>query len=179
MWTAVKDENNEELCHLEVGFTNNKLDVRYAMPVGKSITIGEAKLEIGKIATVFTPRPYAEELALCQRYYQELRINNAGYSHFGTTSVTVNGSTFDTYGVSVSVPLITVMRTVNTIEYTTMPYIRNYDGINKKALGTIADYSFTRNQLLVTYHGDSTIKSGVIYYVYNGTIAIDGEIYDE
>lgn len=144
---------------------------------GYNVRVKWVKLEKGEVATPYNPRPYAEELVMCQRYYQELKINNAGYSHFDTTSVTVNGSTFDTYGVSVSVPLITSMRTANTIEYTTMPYIRNYDGINKKALGTIADYSFTRNQLLVTYHGDSTIKSGVIYYVYNGTITIDGEIH--
>lgn len=31
-----------------------------------------AKLEIGSVATAYSPRPYAEELALCQRYYQVL-----------------------------------------------------------------------------------------------------------
>ena len=33
------------------------------------------KLEIGSVATPYSPRPYAEELALCQRYYQ-IRSNS-------------------------------------------------------------------------------------------------------
>ncbi|HHV32220.1 MAG TPA: hypothetical protein GXX74_07415 [Clostridiales bacterium] len=37
---------------------------------GSEIDIWDAKLEIGSVATPFSPRPYAEELALCQRYYQ-------------------------------------------------------------------------------------------------------------
>ena len=32
--------------------------------------IANAKLELGSVATPFIPRPYAEELALCQRYYE-------------------------------------------------------------------------------------------------------------
>jgi len=34
------------------------------------------KLEIGSVATAFSPRPYAEELAMCQRYYQFLNNPN-------------------------------------------------------------------------------------------------------
>ena len=39
---------------------------------GESHTIKYVKLEIGSVATAFSPRPYAEELAMCQRYYQLL-----------------------------------------------------------------------------------------------------------
>ena len=39
------------------------------------ININYMKLEIGNIATPLSPRPYAEELALCQRYYQ-IRSNS-------------------------------------------------------------------------------------------------------
>jgi len=39
---------------------------------GTSVTIEWAKLEVGSTATPFTPRPYAEELVLCQRYYKIL-----------------------------------------------------------------------------------------------------------
>lgn len=41
-------------------FTNGTLDVKYI------------KLELGSVATPFVPRPYGEELALCQRYYEEV-----------------------------------------------------------------------------------------------------------
>ena len=40
-----------------------------------SVTIEYAKLELGLVATPYSPRPYAEELALCQRYYQ-IRSNS-------------------------------------------------------------------------------------------------------
>lgn len=41
-------------------FTNGTLDVKYI------------KLELGSVATPFIPRLYGEELALCQRYYEEV-----------------------------------------------------------------------------------------------------------
>lgn len=44
--------------NIPVGVTNNSFTLEYV------------KLEIGEIATPFSPRPYAEELAMCQRYYQ-------------------------------------------------------------------------------------------------------------
>lgn len=40
------------------------------------IDIWDAKLEIGSVATPFSPRPYAEELALCQRYYQKINLTD-------------------------------------------------------------------------------------------------------
>ena len=43
--------------------------------VESSATIEWIKLETGSTATPFSPRPYAEELALCQRYYQ-IRSNS-------------------------------------------------------------------------------------------------------
>ena len=39
----------------------------------KTITINYIKLEIGNNATPLVPRPYAEELAICKRYYQIIR----------------------------------------------------------------------------------------------------------
>ena len=38
----------------------------------QSVEIEYVKLEIGSIATQYNPRPYAEELAMCQRYYINL-----------------------------------------------------------------------------------------------------------
>ena len=37
------------------------------------------KLEIGSVATAFSPRPYAEELAMCQRYYQNIYASDSLY----------------------------------------------------------------------------------------------------
>lgn len=43
---------------------------------GLSVTFEWLKLELGEVATPFVPRPYGEELALCQRYYQMRSTNN-------------------------------------------------------------------------------------------------------
>lgn len=38
---------------------------------GESHIINWVKVELGEIATPFSPRPYAEELAMCKRYYRQ------------------------------------------------------------------------------------------------------------
>lgn len=58
-------------------------------------TIGNAQLEPGTVATPFERRSYGQELALCQRYYQEVAGDYAGYlvqndSVFWTTSFCVS-----------------------------------------------------------------------------------------
>lgn len=47
---------------------------------GGSFGVKYAKLELGEIATPFSPRSYAEELALCQRYYEEINVRPVSYS---------------------------------------------------------------------------------------------------
>lgn len=39
---------------------------------GGSFGVKSAKLEVGEIATPLSPKPYGEELALCQRYYKKI-----------------------------------------------------------------------------------------------------------
>lgn len=57
-------------------FTNGTLDVKYI------------KLELGSVATPFIPRPYGEELTMCQRYYEVIdRV-------FRTTSFTLGDGMF-------------------------------------------------------------------------------------
>jgi hypothetical protein len=66
----------------------NGCKVRCGISSSRSITtsdtlkliaaIWEAKLEVGSVPTPFVPRPYAEELALCQRYYQS---TDSGLAH--------------------------------------------------------------------------------------------------
>ena len=46
-----------------------------------NISIDWVKAEIGSITTPFSPRPYAEELALCQRYYQRFNTSD-NYSEY-------------------------------------------------------------------------------------------------
>lgn len=39
--------------------------------IGGGTILNWVKLELGEVATPFVPRPYAEELALCKRYYEK------------------------------------------------------------------------------------------------------------
>lgn len=52
----------------------------YTPQANQSITYYWTKLEIGTSPTEFIPRLYAEELALCQRYYLELKHNGGVYN---------------------------------------------------------------------------------------------------
>lgn len=47
------------------------------------------KMEMGSIATPFVPRPYAEEFALCQRYYQTIYLMEFGFLMFPRTTDTM------------------------------------------------------------------------------------------
>lgn len=60
------------------------LSVVHTMSIGDTYITG-VKLEVGSVATEFSPRPYAEEVALCQRYFQRVNLyftpgvsNNSG-----------------------------------------------------------------------------------------------------
>ena len=66
---------------------NDHLDVIVSSPVGTTTTyyITGAQLELGSVATDFEHRSYGEELALCQRYYQE--FGGAAYHRFASGKV--------------------------------------------------------------------------------------------
>lgn len=50
--------------------------ILFSFLAGRKAVIKWVKLELGEVATPFVPRPYGEELALCQRYYQIRSTNN-------------------------------------------------------------------------------------------------------
>ena len=51
--------------------------VRIEVSPSSDITLEWVKLEIGDTATPFSPRPYAEEVILCKRFYQVETIRNS------------------------------------------------------------------------------------------------------
>jgi hypothetical protein len=60
---------------------------------GATFYITGVQLEVGSVATPFERRPYGTELALCQRYYQQIgKINNVSYQAYsmGVASSTTN-----------------------------------------------------------------------------------------
>lgn len=88
------------------GYSQLKVGISKNHTAPMQIKLYEAKLEIGEVATPFSPRPYAEELLLCQRYYykQNHCVHNLGILHSNNQ-------------VAVMINLPTTMRTSPTITY--------------------------------------------------------------
>ncbi|WP_252242053.1 hypothetical protein [Clostridium sp. ZBS18] len=77
---------------------NAEIGIQLFANKGNSITIKYVKLEIGSVSTPFTPRPYAEELALCQRYY----LSTDGYENNWMHGCYVQGGGFRVFIPSLS-----------------------------------------------------------------------------
>lgn len=78
-------------------------------------SIDWVKLEVGGQSTDFSPRPYAEELAMCQRYFINIPADLTGYSGYTANS--------GDYAI-ITVPLPVQMRTVPTITVKNLGYLR-------------------------------------------------------
>lgn len=98
---------NKGTCYLYFYNSPKVFGLVISLNQGQSIIIDYAKLEVGSIATANSPRPYAEEIPMCMRYYQirsntytiqpnsidrpiPMRVNGT----IGTT--TINGVTYNT-----------------------------------------------------------------------------------
>lgn len=91
------------------------------------IRFENAKFELGSKATPFVPRPYGEELALCQRYYYRWGNERARYRAVG-----INGNQLFFF-----VPLPTTLRII--------PTINNAFSINTLSGAGVSDFTFAVN----------------------------------
>lgn len=130
------------------------------MLVGKYYIAG-VKLELGSVATPFVPRPYGEELALCQRYYQRQMMQCNPIAVAGVKS---NNLALET---SFNVP----MRVTPTVNFSNRLFCHN----------TCSDVIFTISSINKTFEyiqnivaSDSNLIGG---YFYSGLFIFDAEIY--
>ena len=152
---------------LRVWSNNNRLRFDIIDSSNQSIVLNYAKVEIGSVATAFSPRPYAEELAMCQRYYQECRINVAVLANTITK-------------LYPNIPLIQTLRTNPTVTITTMPSLRgNGSGAGVFTISSITFNNLKDNsiQLLCTVDGSTPVQSNYVYQLVNGSFTFDAEIY--
>lgn len=84
-------------------------------------TLGKAKLELATVATPYVPRPYAEELALCQRYFFSMG-GSAAYESVGSGVVLVNNEAYPIVRFPVS------MRNPPTLGYSAVGDWTGHDG---------------------------------------------------
>lgn len=153
-------------------FANDIFSVGITLSSGKSLTLTFIKLELGATATAFAPRTTAEELALCQRFYQDLGVDGIGYSTFG--AISYNSESY--YGINCPINLIAELRVKPTVTIKTFPYIRNYNNLNNQAIALIDIISFKDNSLILQLITNGA-EHGVIYATYNGSVSLDAEIY--
>ena len=150
--------------------TNNDIIMPWiwSRNANQTIRLYWAKLEIGSIATPFSPRPYAEELAMCQRYYQKFTKSFYDTNYLYSTNARM----------LFTVPLMAKMRTNATVNATGSLYIIEDESANDyRLLPTFEYVSQTERDLVIKGTG-TTATVGKVYPV-EGTLTItaDAEIY--
>lgn len=89
------------------GITNTSTS---SWTTGQYVQFTEFQIEVGKVATPFEYRSIGEELALCQRYYQEI-----GNGNNGSNEIVEGGYGTNAMSVYNSIQLPVEMRTVPTL----------------------------------------------------------------
>ena len=148
---------------------NNLKSVGFLLPKtnGISATIKWVKLEVGAIATPFTPRPYAEELAMCRRYYQNIDLHCLpGLSSDDGKAVTFASNAY-------------LRGTPSTVTIKVPPQALRRDSVaDIKTTLTYSSVYCHENICSITFA--STAELGlrtVVWSIYEFTIAVDAEIY--
>ena len=150
----------------------NRINLIHEMNAGECYITG-VKLEAGATSTEFSPRPYAEELALCRRYYQTIdlaRLDVLCYLHHRNT---------DEYGGFIR---IQPMRTTPTVTRTGYFFVEKY---NSSGVHSVNENELQHLQFVPQFSG---LKIGVglstqdtVNYLAVGsdsaTIGFDAEIY--
>ena len=140
------------------------LGVQFIVENGKSITIYDVKVEESSFETKFIERPIAEDLALCQRYFQRVNTWSVGY---GLT----------TEKLVFFAPTPTTMRIVGKIAINTAPYVIE-NGSRTQMKGTIKFNNLTHNGVQFIYMPtEVSLVKYQHYHICTGNIAIDGEYY--
>ena len=141
----------------------------------ENVLIGWVKLEHGNTKTMFCPKPYAEELLLCQRYYVYMKklcptafFNAAGgYKIYFSTPTTMRACSVKS-ATSTSAYLFGKGQykaiTTQSIEYVVYSYNAGYVVISGN----------TSNSNAASQFGVSTAS---VYSLFSLDIELDGEIY--
>lgn len=96
---------------IQSDYSRGLVRVDIGTSVGCANTIHYAKLEVGEVVTNFSPRIYAEELAMCQRFYQIISTS-VKYGTFanGGCAMKVVENDVTLYSFTFNLPLVMPMR---------------------------------------------------------------------
>ena len=128
------------------------------------------QLEIGDQATEFEHRPYGEELALCQRYFQKKKIGYGRIAHFRTSGIMV---------FAVDLPVTMRGSSTNTVTQDTgLNQWAFQDGVSPSisAIQTNnSSYDGSTLSLLYTVSSGGSINETCFYFG-GGSLLIDAEL---
>lgn len=129
------------------------------------------KLEFGSVATPFIPRPYAEELALCQRYYYKIDPN---------ALYLARGNSGTIFTATIITPV--AIRNTHSIEdYAGATFTAYGDGSNITGnISRVQSWGTTQDSnsiSIVTETDVSTLGYAKLYSVKFTAFGIDAEIY--
>ena len=119
------------------------------------------QLEIGDTETPFEHRPYGDELARCQRYYQ-IWTNNSGEYGAVATGLSNAVATF----ARMTVPLKQEMRAAPSASYSNL---KGYDGVNVITPSSFTPYSVANNFAFDMAGSGITANRGAVAFI--GTAA--------
>lgn len=167
----LEDNNHLRLTYL----TNGQIVFNFYVNAGTTLEIEYAKLEFATSATAFELRPYAEELAKCQRYYQKI-TGSSTYQAIGTGLATTT-----TRG-DILIPTPVYLRTKPTL--TTNGSFRIYFGSSSTTNNnfSIANDGYSTNGMYVSCNLTATtyaVGSALLLRVEESgaNISLDAEIY--
>ena len=136
-----------------------------------------AKLEIGSVATEFSPPSIAEELPKCQRYYQRFAQGAGGYG----LPIISAGYASSTTSIVFPIALACSMRNTPTVTYSEI-YYRVSGKSNNNLVNTInspVDYAAKGASVAITVAGASGLtlgQSAVLQIRAGGYIEFDAEL---
>lgn len=146
------------------------LNVGFVLPNNDgtaSIDVRFVKMEIGSVATAYSPRPYAEELALCQRYYQRF---NKNLTRFNCLNISTTQSRV----------YITTPSNLRTNPTVTIPNITSGITITGNATHNISSFTFynlDNNQCILTVNSSGLTYLDTGLAGLGGVVELDAEIY--
>ena len=80
---SIYNSNNERVGSFRIYWSGNKFEIHIFSYINYSLRIKWVKFEKGYVATAFNSRPYAEELEMCKRFYQEFSYSSKAGDAYG------------------------------------------------------------------------------------------------
>jgi hypothetical protein len=144
-------------------------DTKLISTLSATFYITGVQLEVGSTATSFDYRPYGTELALCQRYFQQITGASGGSGYYGIgTGTVINSTTAD-----ILAPLPVTMRAVPTTSFSGTVYL--YDASGNPAITSISNTYGGQTNIYMGITGSGgglTAGRGVYAYTSNATSSI-------